>query len=137
MGGENTMRQSVLSFSFSHYLIDRDRTQEYDRKAQQADHSSQLVTASNRAEAEGHKVSSVADNSQTQIEGKMEAAIQQRRARGVAPTLKRRGATASEPQPTQDQNQWQQQPQPQPDQDQPQPQQAPPDQNQPKQSPPQ
>jgi len=37
MGGENTMRQSVLSFSFSHYLIDRDRTQEYDRKAQQAD----------------------------------------------------------------------------------------------------
>lgn len=116
---------------------DRESAQFFYAKAQQADHSSQLVTASNRAEAEGHKVSSVADNSQTQVEGKMEAAIQQRRARGVAPTLKRRGATASEPQPTQDQNQWQQQPQPQPDQDQPQPQQAPPDQNQPKQSPPQ
>src|SRR5260370_38483827 len=84
---------------------DRESAQFFYAKAQQADHSSQLVTASNRAEAEGHKVSSVADNSQTQEEGKMQAAIQQRRTQGPTPTLNCRGAPASQPQPTHAQTQ--------------------------------
>jgi len=93
---------------------DQESAQFFYAKAQQADHSSQLVTVSNRAEAEGHKVASVADTSETHVENKMEAAIQQRRAQGGTPALKRRGAAAAAPQPSQpqDKNQWQQQPPP-------------------------
>src|SRR5581483_4610562 len=110
---------------------DQESAQFFYAKAQQADHSSQLVTVSNRAEAEGHKVASVADTSQTHVENKMEAAIQQRRAQGGTPALKRRGAALTAPQPSQPQDQRQQQPSPNQDQ---QPQQ---DQNQQQQNPPQ
>jgi Flp pilus assembly protein TadD len=87
---------------------DRETAQFFYAKAQQADHSSQLVTASNRAEAEGHKLSSVADTSETQVENKLESKIQQRRAQGATPALKRRGATTGQPQAPekQDRNQW-------------------------------
>ena len=111
---------------------DQESAQFFYAKAQQADHSSRLVTVSNRAEAEGHKVASVADTSETHVENKMQAAIQQRRTQGGTPTLKRRGgAVEAAPQPSQpqDQNQWQQQPSPNQNQQQdqtPQPQNQPP-----------
>jgi Flp pilus assembly protein TadD len=104
---------------------DRETAQFYYAKAQQADHSSRLVTASNRTEAEGRKLSSVADTSQTQVESKLESAAQQRRAQGATPTLRRRGAAAEPQAPKQqDHNEWKEQPQPsrdeQPDQSRPQ-----------------
>ena len=90
---------------------DRESAQFFYAKAQQADHSSQLVGVSNRPEAQGHKLASVADDSQTQVEGKMEAAIQQRRTKGGTPALRRRGATQQPHQTQPDQHQWQKQPQ--------------------------
>jgi Flp pilus assembly protein TadD len=109
---------------------DRETAQFYYAKAQEADHSSRIVSASNRAEAEGHRLSSVADTSQTEVESKLQSAIQERRAKGAGPALKRRGAPAEQPQAPQqqDQNQWKQQP--------PQNQDQLPEQKQPKQSPP-
>lgn len=89
---------------------DRESAQFFYAKAQQADHSSQLVGVSNRPEAQGHRLASVADNSQTQVESKMEAAVQQRRAKGATPTLKRRGASRQPSQSAPDHNQWQRRP---------------------------
>jgi Flp pilus assembly protein TadD len=89
---------------------DRETAQFYYAKAQEADHSTRLVTASNRAEAEGHRLSSVADTSETQVESKLESAVQQRRAQGANPALKRRGAAAQPQAPQQDQNEWKEQP---------------------------
>jgi Flp pilus assembly protein TadD len=88
---------------------DRESAQFFYAKAQQADHSSQLVGVSNRPEAQGHKLASVADSSETQVEGKMETAIQQRRAKGGTPALKRRRGSEPSKSPP-DQNQWQRQP---------------------------
>jgi Flp pilus assembly protein TadD len=104
---------------------DRETAQFYYAKAQEADHSSRIVTASNRAQAEGHRLASVADTSQTGVESKLQSVVQERRAKGVGPGLKRRGAAAQPQAPNQqDQNQWKQQPKPtqdeQPDQRQPQ-----------------
>jgi tetratricopeptide (TPR) repeat protein len=109
---------------------DRETAQFYYAKAQEADHSSRIVSASNRAEAEGHRLSSVADTSQTEVESKLQSAIQERRAKGAGPALKRRGGAAPQGQAPQqqDQNQWQQQPQQNQEQQ--------PEQRQPKQSPP-
>lgn len=76
---------------------DRETAQFYYDKAQQSRRSNDRVTASNRKDAEGRKVASVADTSESLVEKQMAANVAARRAQGP-PGLKRR-EPAQQPNP--------------------------------------